>query len=287
MAGRFAPSPTGPLHLGSLLAATASYLEAHRRNTPWHLRFDDLDAPRSEPGAEDAIKQGLEDHALLWDGAVDHQSQHADAYADALNRLLDMDALFYCTCSRRQLRNSTTYPGTCRAHRAPRSDAALRLAVDDRMVHFEDAVQGPQKEAVSASVGDFIVRRRDGLVAYQLATAVDDGDPAIDHVVRGADLLDNTPRQLYLMELLELSVPTYAHVPVVLHPDGAKLSKQTGAAPVRSSNAPGNLVDVLTLLGAQPPPMARQWSCDEVLAWARPRWNLDNVPRVSGLIRPN
>ena len=287
MAGRFAPSPTGPLHLGSLLAATASYLEARKRNTPWRLRFDDLDRPRAMPGAEDAIMQGLEAHGLLWDGGVDYQSRHADAYADALARLADLDVVFYCDCSRRQLQHFASYPGTCRARRAPRVDSAIRVNVANQRIAFNDAVQGPQTCELEDSVGDFIIRRRDGLIAYQLATAVDDGAAEIDQVVRGADLLDNTPRQLYLMELLELTPPSYAHVPVVTHEDGAKLSKQTGAAEIRAATAPHNLVTSLKLLGLTPPAEALRWRCEDILAWAQSRWSLQQVPKVRSLIGRN
>lgn len=287
MAGRFAPSPTGPLHLGSLLAATASYLEAHKRNTPWRLRFDDLDRPRAMPGAEDAIMRALEAHGLLWDGAVDYQSRHADAYADALSRLTELDVVFYCDCSRRKLQNVATYPGTCRAHRAPRADTAIRVNVAGQLITFDDAVQGHQVCRLADSVGDFIIRRRDGLIAYQLATAVDDGAADIDQVVRGADLLDNTPRQLYLMQLLELTPPSYAHVPVVTHGDGAKLSKQTGAPGLRASEAPRNLVASLNLLGLAPPASARQWRCEDILAWAQSRWSLQQVPKAHSLIGRN
>jgi glutamyl-Q tRNA(Asp) synthetase len=287
MAGRFAPSPTGPLHFGSLLTATASYLEAHTRNVPWRLRFDDLDAPRSIAGAEDAIKQALEAHGLHWEGPVSYQSQHADAYAHALSQLAKMDMLFYCTCSRRELKNFSSYPGTCRAHRMHRANAAIRVAVADYRVEFDDAVQGTQRCSLAASVGDFIVRRRDGLIAYQLATAVDDGDADIDHVVRGADLLDNTPRQLFLIESLGLSAPSYAHVPLITHADGAKLSKQTGAPAVTASQAPGNLLNALRMLGTPAPAAALHWSCEDILQWAKGAWDLRKVPKVPSLIGRN
>ncbi len=287
MAGRFAPSPTGPLHLGSLLAATASYLEAHKKGTPWRLRFDDLDQPRAMPGAADAIMRDLEAHGLLWAGAVDYQSRHADAYADALARLADLEVIFYCNCSRRMLQNLASYPGTCRANRTPRADAAIRVNVADHEVAFEDAVQGPQTCRLAPSVGDFIIRRRDGLIAYQLATAVDDGAAEIDQVVRGADLLDNTPRQLYLMDLLNLTPPRYAHVPVVTHAGGAKLSKQTGAPRVDAAQAPRNLVACLNLLGLTAPASAIRWGCAEILDWAQSRWSLQQVPKVRSLIGHN
>jgi glutamyl-Q tRNA(Asp) synthetase len=287
MAGRFAPSPTGPLHLGSLLAATASFLEAQRRGAAWRLRFDDLDVPRSMPGAEDAIKRSLEQHGLFWDGPVDYQSQHAERYALALALLAERELAFYCKCSRRQLANHPVYPGTCRTYQVPRCDCAIRVKVGSRVITFDDAVQGPQQNNLGSTVGDFIVRRRDGLIAYQLATAVDDGGPEIDHVVRGADLLDNTPRQLYLMEQLGLHPPAYTHVPLLTHADGAKLSKQTGAEPIRPEDASRNLAHVLALLGCTPPATAQRWSCEEIIQWANDHWDPQRIPRVTSLIGQN
>ena len=287
MAGRFAPSPTGPLHLGSLLVATASYLEARQRGVPWRLRIDDLDAPRAVPGAAADIMASLEAHGLLWDGEVDYQSDHIDAYEHALERLGELGHLFYCTCSRRQLRSGQPYPGTCRGHRAARADAAIRLVVEPEPIHFVDAVQGQQQFYPANESGDFIVRRRDLIIAYQLAAAADDGAPEIDHVVRGADLLDNTPRQLYLMRLLGLVPPEYAHVRLVTFADGSKLSKQTGAAGVDSQTAGANLTAVLKMLNCAPPPDAIGWSCAEILRWAGEHWNITSVPSHAAVIERN
>jgi len=287
MAGRFAPSPTGPLHLGSLLVATASYLEACQRGVPWRLRIDDLDAPRAVPGAAADIMASLEAHGLLWDGEVDYQSDHIDAYEHALERLAELGHLFYCTCSRRQLRSGQPYPGTCRGHRAARADAAIRVVVEPEPIHFVDAVQGQQQFYPANESGDFIVRRRDLIIAYQLAAAADDGAPEIDHVVRGADLLDNTPRQLYLMRLLGLAPPEYAHVRLVTFADGSKLSKQTGAAGVDSQTAGANLTAVLKMLNCAPPPDAIGWSCAEILRWAGEHWNITSVPSHAAVIERN
>ena len=194
-AGRFAPSPTGPLHLGSLLAATASFLDARARKGLWFLRIDDLDVHRNQPGAEAEILHALEAHELTWDGPVQRQSQHMPAYERALEQLAEQS--FYCNCSRRLLAGKPRYPGTCRQHRQPRPDCAVRLQVSDRPISFTDGVMGLQTERLTETVGDFIIRRRDGLIAYQLATAVDDGDADVSHVVRGRDLLDNTARQIF------------------------------------------------------------------------------------------
>ncbi|NIP16070.1 MAG: tRNA glutamyl-Q(34) synthetase GluQRS [Pseudomonadales bacterium] len=279
MAGRFAPSPTGPLHLGSLLAATASYLDARAAGEAWRLRFDDLDVPRNDPQALQSIITTLKAHGLIWDGPILHQSDNGAAYADALNRLAGMGLLFYCTCSRRKLRNEAVYPGTCRSYREPRHDSATRVRVDHSEIVFVDRIQGTQSSRLDKTTGDFIVRRRDGLVAYQLATAVDDGADDVTSVVRGADLLDNTPRQIYLMQLLGLQPPSYAHIPVLLNPDGSKLSKQTMAPPVDDGRAPENLIQAYRLLGLHPPADAAQWEVEGILSWGISHWDHETVPR--------
>lgn len=276
-AGRFAPSPTGPLHLGSLLAATASYLDARQAGIHWRVRLDDLDAARNQPGADDIILRALEAHGLLWDGSVDRQSEHLQAYAEALAALERQGRLFYCRCSRKGLRGLARYPGTCRARTSPRGQCAARLRVDDATVDFEDLLQGSQQAAL-AQTGDFIVRRRDGVVAYQLATAVDDGDRAITRVIRGRDLLHTTSQQVFVMQLLGLDVPLYGHLPLLLNRQGQKLSKQNLAPPLNLDHAAGNLAVVLEALGADPGPQAARRSCADLLEEAQPRFSLARVP---------
>ncbi|NBC23624.1 MAG: tRNA glutamyl-Q(34) synthetase GluQRS [Gammaproteobacteria bacterium] len=276
-AGRFAPSPTGPLHLGSLLAAVASYLDARRAGIAWHVRLDDLDTPRHEAGADRAILLALERHGLHWDGPIVRQSERVAAYYDALDLLQRLGLLFYCRCSRRQLREVTTYPGTCHGHTEARPDSAVRVRVDDAAVEFEDLLQGAQRCLLADSGGDFVVRRRDGLVAYQLATAVDDGAGAITRVVRGRDLLDTTPRQVYLMRQLGLPVPVYAHVPLLLDAAGHKLSKQNHAPPLDLAAPARNLRRVLPVLGLEAPPETAD--CVELLVWAQTRFRLEHVLR--------
>lgn len=283
MAGRFAPSPTGPLHFGSLLAATASFLDARAAGDAWRLRFDDLDLPRSEPGAIESITTTLEAHGLIWDGPILHQSDHLEAYEGALSELAGMGVLFYCTCSRRDLRNEAIYPGTCRSFLKPRPDSAIRVLVDQVPIEFADRIQGPQRCRLDQTIGDFIVRRRDGLVAYQLATAVDDGGDDVTSVVRGADLLNNTPRQIYLMRLLGLKPPSYAHIPVLLNPDGSKLSKQTRAPAVDAARAPENLVGSFRLLGMRPPPTATRWGVEQILSWGVSHWHQEAVPQCPSI----
>ena len=287
--GRFAPSVTGPLHFGSLIAALASYLDARANHGRWLLRLDDLDVPRSVPGADREILEALEHHALEWDGPVVRQSERTEAYRAAFSTLIDAAELFQCSCSRRSLRGHTVYPGTCRSRilgnlaeaDAVAGQAAVRICVPAARYEFVDAVFGSTTgsgESLDAGPGDFIVRRRDGLFAYQLAVVVDDAAAQISHVVRGADLLDNTPRQLFLMDQLGLDPPRYAHIPVITDRTGAKLSKQTFARAITPRDAAMNLYLALTLLGQRPVPELLHATPPILLAWARAHWKLDLVP---------
>lgn len=248
--GRFAPSPTGPLHAGSLVAALASWLDARAHGGRWLLRIEDVDAPRSVSGADAQIRAQLEACGLAWDGEVMVQSARGVAYQAAFDALCDTGLVYPCACTRREIADSVAnvrehafgrelvYPGTCRAGlptgRAPR---AWRLRVPHGAVRFEDALAGPQSQDLALAVGDFVVRRADGLWAYQLAVVVDDIAQGVTHVVRGADLIDSTARQIHLIRLLGGSQPRYLHVPVVCSADGEKLSKQTGAAAIASQDA--------------------------------------------------
>ena len=272
-AGRFAPSPTGPLHIGSLYTALASFLDAHAECLAWRLRFDDLDAPRNQPGAESRILRSLEVHGLQWDGPVERQSERLDLYQRALEALRRKAKTFHCTCSRKALAGSPIYPGHCRDQIAPIPNAAIRVRVDDTALEFTDLVQGHQRTRLDLTVGDFIIKRRDGPFAYQLATAVDDGDPSIVRVLRGQDLLANTPRQLHIMAMLGLPAPTYAHIPVLLNRAGQKWSKQTGAPAVNDHRPLANLRVCLTLLGLQPPDL----DLEPLVEWAKFHWRLSRV----------
>ena len=280
-AGRFAPSPTGPLHLGSLYTALASFLDARSRNHDWLVRIDDLDEPRTDPRAESSILRTLEGHGLRWDRPVLRQSARLDAYRNALDELHRRGCLYYCTCSRRQLRHLPVYPGTCRNRTAPVQDAAVRVRVEDAAPRYSDLLRGEQATPLRTAVGDFIVKRRDGIVAYQLATAVDDSEPEIATVVRGRDLLDNTPRQIHLMTLLGRSQPGYAHLPLIIDRDGRKLSKQTGAGPVDASIPLANIRRCLGFLGLADPPDAE---LEDLLNWAVERWSLSRIPREDRVV---
>lgn len=281
--GRFAPSPTGPLHFGSLVAALASWLDARSAGGRWLLRIEDLDLPRVIPGAADTILRQLEDCGLAWDGPVLHQSTRLDAYREALDRL--KDRCYPCACTRRELEDSALaidgsriYPGTCRGGLAPGKTArAVRLRTDDEPVRFADRVQGEISQRVASEVGDFVVLRADGVFSYQLAVVVDDAAQGVTDVVRGADLLDSTARQICLQRLLGLPTPRYLHVPVAANAAGEKLSKQTFAADAR----PADLPRALRFLGLQVP---AGLPARESLAWAQGRWDAARVPRVRAVV---
>ena len=255
--GRFAPSPTGPLHFGSLVAAAASWLDARAAGGRWLVRIEDLDRPRVQPGAADGILRTLEALGLRWDGEVLYQSRREVLYRDALERL--RAHTYWCGCSRREIADSSLglavdgariYPGTCRAGLAPqRSARALRVRVPTEEIRFVDRVQGAQRQVLARDVGDFVLYRADGLFAYQLAVVVDDAAQAVSDVVRGADLLDSTARQIHLQRLLGVPMPRYLHVPIALNGDGEKLSKQTGAQPVDARRPAEALAAALGFLG--------------------------------------
>jgi glutamyl-Q tRNA(Asp) synthetase len=284
--GRFAPSPTGPLHVGSLVAAVASWLDARAAGGRWLLRMEDLDRPRCEPGAADTILRQMEAYGLAWDGAVLYQSQRDDAYAAALDALQSQGAVYPCTCTRSQLASAPRstegeiiYPGTCRLI-PPSSQSAhsWRVRVEEASPRFHDRIRGALQQDLAGEVGDFIVKRADGLFAYQLAVVVDDAFQGITHIVRGADLLWNTPRQIYLQTLLGLPTPAYAHVPLITNAAGQKLSKQTLAPALPDRGRRAVLTQALAVLGHPPPAELRGAAPAELLAWARTHWQIENVP---------
>lgn len=283
--GRFAPSPTGPLHFGSLIAALGSFLEARQRGGEWLVRIEDVDTPRTAPGATMAILRALERYELHWDGPVIHQSQRAAYYQAALESLLDAGLAYPCACTRRELAScprgrdgAPIYPGTCRVGPRPTDRLpALRLRVTDAPLAFQDAIQGEYRQQLVREVGDFVLRRADGVFAYQLAVVVDDAAQGVTQVVRGADLLDSTPRQIYLQRLLELPTPDYAHLPVVVDARGDKLSKQTGAPPLDERHPGPALTAALRFLGQQPPPELAGEPAPTIIAWAVAHWNLATV----------
>lgn len=286
--GRFAPSPTGPLHFGSLVAAVASFLQARARNGEWLVRIEDLDPPRVAAGAADQILHTLDALGLHWDGPVLYQSQHAAAYTEALHALEHAGALYACACTRREIADSSlagddgpVYPGTCRAGLPPgRGARALRVHTGDARIEFTDPWQGHIARHLPTTSGDYVVRRADGLFAYQLAVVVDDATQGITEVVRGADLLESTPRQIYLQHLLGLPTPDYAHVPVAIDARGEKLSKQTGAAAVDIEQPLPLLRAALAFLGQAPPAESATGDVDSLWRWATAHWRPERVPRA-------
>jgi glutamyl-Q tRNA(Asp) synthetase len=276
--GRFAPSPTGPLHLGSLLTATAAWLDARARAQPFYLRFDDLDTERNRSAAEPAIRSALTLHGLDWDGDAHHQSANTHLYQQALEQLAGTGRLFYCNCSRKDLAGLRVYPGTCRTRTEPSPDCAIRFRSEGTVIRFTDLIQGPQRVQTREALGDFVIRRRDGIFAYVLATAVDDGGGEIERVVRGRDLLQHTAAQLLLMDALGLKRPAYAHLPIVLDAAGQKLSKQTRARGLDLNAPEANLRWVLQALGS-PASDRPSANCADLLEAARSCWSLGQIPR--------
>ncbi|MBS4099447.1 MAG: tRNA glutamyl-Q(34) synthetase GluQRS, partial [Sulfuricella sp.] len=284
--GRFAPSPTGPLHFGSLVAAVGSFLDARAHGGEWLVRIDDLDLPRCVPGMADDILRILEAFGLEWDGAVVYQSHRSEYYRAALAELEHLGAVYPCACTRREIADSALgpdgaaiYPGTCRGGLAPgRSARAIRLRVDEGEVGFQDELQGWIGQHLANEVGDFVIRRADGLFAYQLATVVDDAEQGVTCVVRGSDLIDSTPRQIALQRLLELPVPAYAHLPVAVNAQGEKLSKQTLAPPVSADKPVLVLRNVLRFLGQELPKEAQDADLAALWRLAASHWRRTAIP---------
>lgn len=275
--GRFAPSPTGPLHIGSLYTALASYLDARSRQGQWLLRIDDLDTTRNVNGAVEQILKTLEAFGLTWDQSVFYQSQHLDDYHAVLDQLKHQQLLYPCTCSRKTLADSApasdTYPGFCRDKTFAETAAnAIRIKTDQRTIAFQDYLQGLITQPLT-SHGDFILKRKDQIVAYQFAVVIDDYLQCVNHVVRGVDLLDVTPRQIYLQQVLGLNTPEYMHVPVLVDSQGHKLSKQTLAQAV-DANSPGRTIfKLLGLLKQNPPGELQNAPVNELLDWAQRSWS--------------
>ena len=289
-AGRYAPSPSGPLHLGSLLAAVGSYLQARAQDASWRLRIDDVDTPRVVAGAAAAICDTLRVFGLRWDGPVVYQSARRSAYAAAIARLQAGGAAFDCGCTRREAQAGITglegriYPGTCRGGLAPgRSPRSVRIRVDDRPIEFVDQVQGVYRQTLSRDIGDFVISRADGVTAYQLATVVDDAACGAGEIVRGADLLSSTPRQILLQQRLGLARPAYAHLPVLVDAHGEKLGKSNGALALDRVSPGLQLWRCLALLGQQPPNRLREAAPARLLRWGCDNWSLEKVPSIMAL----
>ncbi len=285
--GRFAPSPTGPLHFGSLVAAVASYADARHHGGRWLLRIEDLDTPRSVPGASEDIRATLAACGMHADGEIIAQSARSEVYAAALAQLRARGLAYACACSRREIADSAlrgiegaVYPGTCRTGIGDRPARAWRVNTHGVQIAFEDAVQGRVVQDLERDIGDFVLYRADHIHAYQLAVVVDDAAQGITDVVRGADLLDSTPRQIYLQQRLKLPTPRYLHVPVAVNAAGEKLSKQTQAPAIDRAQTLPALTAALQRLGQQPPAAG---SIAELWAWVIPHWRRENIPRQRAL----
>lgn len=284
--GRFAPSPTGKLHFGSLVAAVASCLDARAAGGEWLVRIENIDPPREVPGSADSILASLEAFGFEWDGEVLYQSDRFGRYREITDQLRREGLAYPCACSRKEIsalarlgHDGPIYPGTCRQGLPPgREGVALRLRTDDRPIGFEDRIQGTITQSVASESGDFVILRADGFFAYQLAVVVDDQDQGITQVVRGCDLLHSSPRQIHLQRLLGYATPGYAHIPVVLGDGGKKLSKQDLAHPVDPSHPLPALRMALGFLNQEQPPGElddlREW-----WAWAIGQWRIERVPK--------
>ncbi|MFZ1852100.1 MAG: tRNA glutamyl-Q(34) synthetase GluQRS [Nitrosomonas sp.] len=293
--GRFAPSPTGPLHLGSLVAAVGSYLDAKCNGGEWLVRMEDLDRPREVPGAADAILRTLEALGLEWDGEVVYQTQRLTFYQQALEDLIKRNLIYPCRCSRKEIADSSivgiygpVYPGTC-SHNVislgeihdHNHSRALRVRTPPDCIIFEDILGGQYRQNLKQEIGDFVLRRADGIYTYQLAVVVDDALQGVTHVVRGVDLLDSTPRQIFLQQLLGYATPCYMHLPVVTNIAGEKLSKQTRAAAIESSDGLAHLIQAIQFLGQNPPQELTQGDIASFWQWAKENWCAAKIPHDS------
>ena len=285
--GRFAPSPTGELHFGSIVAAVASFLDARSRGDEWLVRIDDIDAPRVASGAIAAILRELERLGLHWDGEIVHQSARTGLYTAALEALQAGGHCFPCACTRREV-GGRVYPGTCRnGVPAGRKARSIRVRAEGGTIGMEDLVQGSCRQHLERDIGDFIVHRADGVFAYHLATAFDDTEQEITRVVRGADLLLSTLRQVFVQDLLSRRRPEYAHVPVATNRHGEKLGKRTRAPPTRLRPASLVACDALRFLAHPPPAELAGAPPEELWSWAIGEWELARVPRVAARGSPD
>lgn len=281
--GRFAPSPTGPLHFGSLVAAVASYCDAKAHKGKWLLRIEDIDRPREIAGAKDTILQQLDAFGFEWDADVVLQSQRNALYLRALHVLQNQALIYPCTCTRKEIADSShligidgfIYPKTCLKQSIKRhTNSSLRIKVNSPEISFQDRIQGLIIQDIQNEVGDFVLKRADGLFTYQLAVVVDDSEQGVTHVVRGADLLNSTPRQIYLQQQLSLRIPQYAHIPVVRNSAGEKLSKQTLASSINTATAKEQICQALKFLGQNPPEDLQSANLADIWQWAINNWQI-------------
>lgn len=285
--GRFAPSPSGLLHFGSLIAALASFLDAKSFVTPqgesgkWLVRIEDIDPPREQSGASSAILSTLEAFGLHWDETVLYQSQQSEIYQDTLNDLQQKNLSYYCQCTRAEIKKyGGIYQGHCKGLNQPKQNSAIRLINQYGLYQFNDVFQGQVNCEQALAKEDFIIHRKDGLFAYQLAVVVDDMQQKINHVIRGCDLLEPTARQLTLFSTLSGTTPKYGHVPLAVTTNGYKLSKQNKAPAINNQNPQPALIAALQFLGQAPDPTLINENVDDIICWAIKHWSRDKVARV-------
>lgn len=284
--GRFAPSPSGPLHFGSLIAAVGSYLQARKQRGEWLVRMEDLDLPRCVKGADTIILNTLEFYGLFWDGEVMYQSQRNQAYDTALEQLQSLNACYPCSCTRSEISaiakqgiEGLIYPGTCRnGLPAGKNGKSIRTRLDDAIISVDDYLQGSISQHLFRDYGDFVIKRGDGLFAYQLAVVVDDAEQAITQIVRGSDLFDSTPRQIWLQKKLAYHTPSYLHLPIATNSDNEKLSKQSYAKAISNKDPRLEIIRALDFLGQQPPEELRASDLNSLWAWAIEHWSLKKIP---------
>ncbi|NOX08449.1 MAG: tRNA glutamyl-Q(34) synthetase GluQRS [Gammaproteobacteria bacterium] len=279
--GRFAPSPTGDLHFGSLISALASFLDARAQQGKWLVRIDDLDRERSISDSADNVLRSLERLSLHWDDSVLYQRPRSDIYQQALQQLIDQSRVFPCTCSRHDIRQqeNNLYPGTCHNRPFdPRHKQSWRLYAHDRIIRFNDRLFGNYQQNIKQDIGDFVIVRADGTSSYHLATVIDDHEQGITHVVRGHDLIDSTPRQILLQQTLTLPTPRYLHIPVAINAVGEKLGKRHQSLSLDQQSPTGLILDALRFLHQAPEQALEEASLEEILAWAIQHWNVKTIP---------
>ncbi|MCD9464269.1 tRNA glutamyl-Q(34) synthetase GluQRS [Photobacterium phosphoreum] len=282
--GRFAPSPSGPLHFGSLIAALGSYLQAKSQQGKWIVRIEDLDPPREMLGAANDILRTLEAFGFMWDGDIMYQSLRHDAYHAQIDAWLAQGNAYYCQCSRKDIKQTGGfYPGTCRTLNQRHSNGAVRLQVDTPITHFDDLLHGHIELPFALAREDFIIRRRDGLFAYNLAVVLDDIEQGITEVVRGADLIEPTGRQIGLYRQLGHPEVSYLHLPLAITDNGNKLSKQNHAPAIDKHNPRPALMAALRFLGFSPPTELVTESVEQILQWGITHWQLKQLPKTTAI----
>ncbi|WP_310733203.1 tRNA glutamyl-Q(34) synthetase GluQRS [Colwellia sp. MB02u-10] len=283
--GRFAPSPSGLLHFGSLIAALASYLDAKHNHGQWLVRIEDIDPPREKAGASAEILTTLENYGLHWDEDVLYQSQQSNVYREVLSELAQQKLSYYCRCTRAQIKaTGGIYPGHCRHLSQPENASAIRVINTIGISHYHDLIQHPVTCNAKLAQEDFIVLRKDGLFAYQLAVVVDDIYQGITHVIRGCDLLEPTARQLSFYQILQHNAPKFGHFPLAVTAQGFKLSKQNNAPEIDQKNPVPSLFAALKFLGQQPPEQLQQANVTELLTWAIAHWSITQVPKSQEIV---